>query len=401
MADTNPFLYSTPPLEYANATDILVLGRGAGAVNVYARGFLRRDATGAYTTGGAAIVAGADNRGLTLACGEAFSAGGGAIVMRGKATAFNAGGLEIYSGTGESATERIRILANGYVGIGRTAPAFPLEVNGIIGSTGFALRGASTTAWQRDIQWQNSAGALKWAIGADVLNNGGRSFYLWDAVGAEVRLLVNEVDARWHANLLPNADNNFNLGWSSYRWKDTYLVNAPTVTSDERDKLWIGVREDSRAVWLRIARRIFEELGFYQWRDAVEAKGDNGARWHFGARAQRVWAIVADEGLAPPLIDGLPDPAWAGPPAPAFLCFDRWDAEHEEEPVYSETLVGEDGKPLQIATRTVVARAAGNRFGFRVDQLGLLLDWSLHMEREADRVEIAELHARVAVLEAA
>lgn len=329
MADTNPFAYSVPALEYAAEDDILVLGRGAGAVNVYARGFLRRDASGVYTTNGEAIVAGA------------------------------------------------------------------------IGCTVLSLRGPSTSAWQQAVQWTDSAGALKWSIGPDVLNNGGRNFYIWDAVDSNVRLLIDADDARLRANLLPAYDNGFNIGWSSLRWKDTYLVNSPTVTSDEREKLWIGVREDSRSVWLRIARRIFEELGFYQWRDAVEAKGEDGARWHFGARAQRVWAIVADEGLAPPLIDGLPDPAWTGPPPPAFLCFDRWEAEHEEEPVYSEALVGEDGKPLQIATRTVVARAAGHRFGFRVDQLGLLLDWSLHMEREADRVEIAELHARVAVLEAA
>src|SRR3546814_7183771 len=51
------------------------------------------------------------------------------------------------------------------------------------------------------------------------------------------------------------------------------------------------------AAELAAAARIARELGFYCWNDAIAAKGADGARRHFGVRAQAVWAIMAEEGL--------------------------------------------------------------------------------------------------------
>lgn len=48
-----------------------------------------------------------------------------------------------------------------------------------------------------------------------------------------------------------------------------------------------------------------------------------------------------------------------------------------------------------------LVRAAGNRFGLRVDQMGLLLDWELRQQAKDHEAQIAELHARVETLEAA
>ena len=46
-------------------------------------------------------------------------------------------------------------------------------------------------------------------------------------------------------------------------------------------------------------------------------------------------------------------------------------------------------------------RAAGNRFGLRVDQMGLLLNWEMG-ERDKDRqAEVAEFAVRLEALEAA
>jgi len=161
----------------------------------------------------------------------------------------------------------------------------------------------------------------------------------------------------------PGSDNAQSLGTASFRWSVVYAGTGTINTSDEREKAWRGGLTKAE---LRAAKRIAGELGFYRWLDAVAEKGD-GARLHFGARAQQVWSIMADEGLVDPIVDGLP-----GDTPYAFLCFDQWD--------HAEALLDEDGN--------VVAppRDAGNRFGLRVDQLALFL--------------IAAQEQRIAALEA-
>lgn len=211
---------------------------------------------------------------------------------------------------------------------------------------------------------------------------GGLLVYVCNAAGVTTEA-ARLTDAYFRAGV----DNAMTLGGSSNRFTTVYATTGTINTSDERDKVWIGFREDARALWARIARRVFDDLGWYQWRDAVAEKGADGARWHFGARAQQVWAIVAEEGFAPPLTGKgdaqRPDPAWQGPPPPAFLCFDAWDKETQQQDVFSAKLLNAEGNPIKTGTKTVVTREAGNRFGFRIDQLGLLLDWSLHQRLAA------------------
>ena len=150
----------------------------------------------------------------------------------------------------------------------------------------------------------------------------------------------------------PGADNIQNLAAASFRWANSYFGASPTVTSDMREKTWHG---GASAAELRAAGRIVAELGFYQWNDAIAEKGADGARRHFGVRAQAVWDIMADEALIDPIdADGRP-----GATPYAFLCWDEWETEGE--------------------TRT--------RFGIRPDQLALFL--------------IAGQAARIAALEAA
>lgn len=112
---------------------------------------------------------------------------------------------------------------------------------------------------------------------------------------------------------LPGADNTQALGWTGQRWSAVYAGTGTIQTSDEREKLWRGECSPQE---LAAARRIVAELGFYQWNDAIAIKGVNGARFHFGARAQRVWAIMTDEGLEAARY--------------AFLCHDEWEDEGGE-----------------------------------------------------------------------
>ena len=158
------------------------------------------------------------------------------------------------------------------------------------------------------------------------------------------------------AHLTPGSDNDRTLGASSLRWSVIYAGTGTINTSDTREKMWRGAPTETE---LRAARRIAGELGFFQWNDAIAAKGDDGARLHFGVRAQAVWAIMADEGLIDPIADGV-----APSSRYAFLCHDAWDDAADD-----------------------ATRPAGDRFGIRGDQLALFL--------------IAAQEERLAALEAA
>jgi hypothetical protein len=156
-------------------------------------------------------------------------------------------------------------------------------------------------------------------------------------------------------SFFPSADNALPLGGAANRASTLYAATGSINTSDEREKTWRGVLT---APEMAAARRIALELGFYQWNDAIAEKGAAVARLHFGARAQAVWAIMADEGLIDPLVpEATPDSRYA------FLCYDRWDGDA-------------DG-----------VAPAGDRFGIRPDQLSLFL--------------IAAQEARIAAMEAA
>jgi hypothetical protein len=148
-------------------------------------------------------------------------------------------------------------------------------------------------------------------------------------------------------NICPELDAVFGCGLPSNRWNTVYAVTGAINTSDERDKTWRGAMN---AAEHRAAKRIFDELGFYQWNDSIAEKG-SAARFHFGPRAQRVWAVMAGEGLIDPIENGGPNSSKY-----AFLCYD----EGEEIP---------DG-----------------RFGIRPDELSMFLG--------------ASIHARLAALEA-
>ncbi len=178
--------------------------------------------------------------------------------------------------------------------------------------------------------------------------NGGNVLQL--VAGGAVRVNINGAGL-----LTPNVDNAQSLGSAATRWSVVYAGTGTINTSDAREKTWRGAVSPAErtAAW-----RIIGELGFYQWNDAIAAKGAGGARMHFGARAQAVWAIMADEGLIDPVVEGrAPSSAYA------FLCHDGWDADEDD------------------------AVGAGDRFGIRPDQLALFL--------------IAAQEARIAALEAA
>jgi hypothetical protein len=96
--------------------------------------------------------------------------------------------------------------------------------------------------------------------------------------------------------LQPSTDNTRTLGSASNRWTIVYATTGTINTSDGREKTVIrSLSQKERAV----AAAIRERIGVFQWLDAIQAKGVNGARLHVGVIAQDVKAAFEAEGLDP------------------------------------------------------------------------------------------------------
>ncbi|ALJ11436.1 tail fiber domain-containing protein [Sphingopyxis macrogoltabida] len=317
------------------ADDLLTVRRGGGWVNVPMASLTYKNAAGAYIVGG------------LLACANGTAAAPSIAFGGSPATGLFRAGSDIL-GMATAGAERVRIAANGDLGVGASPVA----------NVRLTVRAADADAMQTVARFQvtNLAGndSHYLLLGSDPTANmvqltstgtnlGGFVFHN----GSVERLRLSSAGV-----LQPGSDNGQTLGAASSRWSVVYAGTGTINTSDMRDKTWRG---GATGAELHAARRIAAELGFFQWNDAIAEKGAAGARHHFGLRAQAVWAIMADEGLVDPVgADGRP-----GATPYAFLCWDEWDA---------------DG-----GTQT--------RFGIRPDQLALFL--------------IAGQEARIAALEAA
>ena len=186
--------------------------------------------------------------------------------------------------------------------------------------------------------------------------------------GATVSL-ATRFEIETSGNIRPGADNTQNVGSAALRWATIYAGTGTINTSDERDKTW---RSDLSDAEYAAALQIIDELGFYQWNDAVAEKGAD-ARYHFGVRAQRAFDIL-DEHLG--------EGEWH---RYAFACHDSWDDKFAD--VFDEEgniVPGEQGELIT---------PAGDRYGLREGQFAMFL-----LAAQARRQ--GELEARIAALEA-
>ena len=165
----------------------------------------------------------------------------------------------------------------------------------------------------------------------------------------------------FNGDLRPDTANTKYLGSGSLPMAGGFTQTAFTVTSDERYK---SSPEEITDFMLDAAAEV--EWCTFQYLDRVEEKGTDGARWHFGAIAQRFVEAFERHGL---------DAHRFG-----FICYDEWAGSPE--------LIGEDGEVISPAVD------AGSRYGIRYEQAIIL------KQKQIDRDHKRQLDALVARIDA-
>lgn len=160
----------------------------------------------------------------------------------------------------------------------------------------------------------------------------------------------------------PEVANTGTVGTSGRPFAGGFTQTAFTVTSDERYK---SSPEEITDAMLDAAGEV--DWCMFQYLDRVEAKGD-GARWHFGAMAQRFVEAFERHGL--------------NAHDYAFICYDEWG--------FSPEVVGDDGEVIFQSVE------AGSRYGIRYEQAIILKQKQI--ERDHNR-KIEALMARIDALE--
>ena len=156
--------------------------------------------------------------------------------------------------------------------------------------------------------------------------------------------------------LHPSDDNTKKLGQASNRFSEVFAGVGAINTSDAREKTApLAITDSVLDAWGDV------QLIAFQWLNAIQEKGEDVARWHFGVIAQQVRDAFDARGL-----DGT---------RYGLLCYDEWDDQLEQ-------VIGDDGEPTGEMKQVVVA---GNRWGIRPDQC-LFLE-AAYQRRRCDRIE--------------
>lgn len=229
----------------------------------------------------------------------------------------------------------------------------------------------------------------------DVVPEGYMQFGLRNTSGgvAYVLRLQNKYGAAptatFDANVIPSADNARSLGTADKRWTVVYSTTGAINTSDARLKTPVRAMTDAE---IAAAKALADEIGIYQWLDAIATKGADKARLHVGVTVQRVIEIMQQHDLDPMRY--------------AFVCYDahpervRYESEEVEVEVQEQTGVDPSGNPVvetvkRIETRTrEVVEPASDVYSLRHDQLLLFIGRG--MAERTQRIE-----ERLAALEAA
>lgn len=159
----------------------------------------------------------------------------------------------------------------------------------------------------------------------------------------------------------PASDNTRSLGDATGRWSEVFAGNGAINTSDAREKTEIAPFSDDE---IEASKQLAKEIGTYKFLASVDEKGDL-ARTHIGLTVQRAAEIMTANNL---------DPMSYG-----FICFDSWDEEVEAIlDSEGEAVLDADEQPTYAVTKE-----AGDRYGFRYDQLNQFIIAGFNARLEA------------------
>ena len=136
----------------------------------------------------------------------------------------------------------------------------------------------------------------------------------------------------------PLFDNTHLLGHPSYRWNTIYCTNSVINTSDARQKQQV---RDASIAEKNVASKLKSLIKAFKFNEAVDKKGQEKARWHFGVIAQDVKDAFESEGLKAEDY--------------GLFCYDEWDSQEETK--------DKDGNVLTYG------RKSGNAYGVRYEEL--------------------------------
>lgn len=207
-----------------------------------------------------------------------------------------AGNIKIQSGGGGSSTPHIA----GYI------PSYPANLSDKINNN----QQWTYNLYGFGMEWKQPSDAYsRLKISYD-----GKIYFGGGAAENQTAYLIGDVQntINCNAKFRPVIDNNFNLGDSSFRWKQLFAGVGTIATSDEREKYIVGEIEES----------VFQAWGKvnflkYKFNNAIEEKGYENARIHVGLIAQHIKKAFEDEGL---------DAFNFG-----LLCYDEWGDEYNSE----------------------------------------------------------------------
>lgn len=225
-----------------------------------------------------------------------------------------------------------------------------------------------------------SGNSWLWRMGSSAANSNG-----WE-ICTDVTVPVAKLKQDTSGNLLPGGDNSQTFGNGSFRWSTIYAGTGTINTSDAREKTEVSRLTSAE---ISAARALAREIGTFRFL--------NGRRTHVGMTVQRAIEIMQSYGLDPFKY--------------AMICHDEWQREVKEHPaieaqpatpavpaVYetreSRETVILDGQETELVrtylhevspavpakeavqaqpARTEVIREAGDRYGFRYDQLMMFI----------------------------
>lgn len=170
--------------------------------------------------------------------------------------------------------------------------------------------GSLTTPMSVAYDWHSSGNSVDYDV--RMLASGG------SATAGSGLLSIYAGGVAFGGQIRPINDNAVACGTASQRWTVVYAVSGAINTSDEEQKTWC---DDD---WLTDAvMDVWETVPFhaYQWNSAIEEKGADGARIHFGFGAQTIGKLFEDAGIDPHRL--------------ALFCYDEWEA----KPVVIETYI--------------------------------------------------------------